>query len=185
MSGTENVNLDVQTKVHPESEHQSQSGIDSLNQDDFQEEKLTPAQKMDRLLRGTSTDSMKKEIRKLRDEAAKYRKSSRTIAEEKEAIEQKAKEIEEELKNLKESNRTLSIIRKLDNAGCIKSDLVAKDIPHNCEDIDAFIANYKEENGFLFKTPKQNFGTNFKPSSSKNLSASQKMDAYIRAALGR
>ena len=119
-----------------------------------QEEKvLTPSQKMDALIRGTSSGYIKKE-----------------------------------LEALKAEHRTLSIIQKLDKAGCVKSELVAKDIPSNLsssEELDNFIRNYKEENKFLFKTPKQNAGGVFKSSGRKNLTPSQQMDAYIRAALGR
>jgi len=51
--------------------------------------------------------------------------------------------------------------------------------------LDEFIEKYKEENSFLFKSPKQNIGSVFKTSGKQNLSPSQQMDAYIRAALGR
>lgn len=149
------------------------------------EEKLSASQKMDNLLRGTSSGQMKREIEKLRKESAKYRIASKTEASQKLAIEQKAKEIQKELSELKEKNRNLFIMRHLDKAGCIKSDLVAKDVPSNCEDINTFIETYKEQNKFLFKTQKQTFGSTFKASGAKNITASQQMDAYIRAALGR
>ena len=51
--------------------------------------------------------------------------------------------------------------------------------------LETFIEDYKENNKFLFKAQKQNAGGTFKASGIKNLTPSQKMDAYIRAALGR
>ena len=76
-------------------------------------------------------------------------------------------------------------MRALDKAGCIKSDLVAKDIPTDCENLDEFIKNYKEENKFLFTATKKTIGSSFKTSAVKNLSPAQQMDAFIRAAAGR
>lgn len=159
-----------------------QSGIGEEEEDS---EKLTPSQKMDRLIRGTNPEFMKKEISKLRKESAKYRQSSRTNEAEKTAIQQKAEEIQKELEVLKSTHKTLNIVRKLDKAGCVKSELVAKDIPDDCEDIDSFIEKYKEENDFLFRAKKQSLGGTFKPSTTKALTPSQQMDAFIRAALGR
>ena len=154
-----------------------------------QEEKvLTPSQKMDALIRGTSSGYMKKELERLRKEAAKYRNSTKIENQAKLELQAKAEEISKELEALKAEHRTLSIIQKLDKAGCVKSELVAKDIPSDLsssEELDNFIRNYKEENKFLFKTPKQNAGGVFKSSGRKNLTPSQQMDAYIRAALGR
>lgn len=152
------------------------------------EDELSPSQKMDALLRRNSTGQMKKEIEKLRKEAAKYRNSTRVETQKKLEIQAKVQEIQEELDSLKLEHRNLSVIQKLDKAGCVKSELVAKDVPADIstgEDLDAFIENYREENKFLFKTPKQNAGGSFKTSGKKNLTPSQQMDAYIRAALGR
>lgn len=166
-----------------------QSGIDQNIEKEIEQndspQKLSASQKMDLLLRGTSGDSMKKEIEKLRKESAKYRVSSRDEALQKQEIEQKAHEIQKELDALKSSHKSLSIMRKLDKAGCIKSELVAKDMPADCENLDDFIESYKSENAFLFKTQKQSRGGTFKPSVSKSLTPSQQMDAYIRRALGR
>ena len=125
---------------------------------------------------------------KYRKEIIYRRNSSRIENRAKLELQAKAEEISKELEALKAEHRNLSIIQKLDKAGCIKSELVAKDIPadlSSSDDLDKFIQNYKEENTFLFKTPKQNAGGTFKTSGRKNLTPSQQMDAYIRAALGR
>ena len=155
----------------------------------LQDKKLTPAQKMDLLLRGHSPAQMKKEIEKLRKEAAKYRTSSKKEEEQKLALQTRAQEIQNELDALKQEHKNLTVIRKLDRAGCIKSELVAKDIPANLEsseELDKFIEQYKEENGFLFQESKSNnLGGTFKTCTTKVLTPSQQMDAYIRAALGR
>ncbi len=157
--------------------------------ENLQEKELTPAQKMDLLLRGHSPAQMKKEIEKLRKEAAKYRTSSKKEEEQKLALQTRAQEIQNELDALKQEHKNLTVIRKLDRAGCIKSELVAKDIPDNLEsseELDKFIEQYKEENGFLFQECKSNnLGGTFKTCTTKVLTPSQQMDAYIRAALGR
>ena len=157
--------------------------------ENLQEKELTPAQKMDLLLRGHSPAQMKKEIEKLRKEAAKYRTSSKKEEEQKLALQTRAQEIQNELDALKQEHKNLTVIRKLDRAGCIKSELVAKDIPDNLEsseELDKFIEQYKEENGFLFQESKNNnLGGTFKTCTTKVLTPSQQMDAYIRAALGR
>lgn len=201
MSGTQDLNFAAQTLA--DVMQPGQSGIDQTlststqvvenngaeeNEQESVEKPLSPSQKMDELIRGTSAASMKKEIEKLRKEAAKYRNSSKSESEQKLALQTKAQEIQQELDALKKENRKLSVIQKLDKAGCIKSELVAKDIPDNletAEDLDNFIKSYKEQNKFLFNAPKQNIGSSFKTSGAKNLTPSQRMDAYIRAALGR
>ena len=73
----------------------------------------------------------------------------------------------------------------LDKSGCIKSDLVANIIPADCEDVQAWIDSYKEENGILFKQEFQSHGGGFKPSSINNLSPSELMNSFIRQAAGR
>lgn len=201
MSGTQGLNFAAQSSG--DVLQQGQSGIDQTLSGSAQEAEnvgaeetekgevektLTPSQKMDELIRGTSSANMKKEIEKLRKEAAKYRNSSKSEAEQKLLLQAKAQEIQQELEALRKENRNLSVIQKLDKAGCIKSELVAKDIPDNLEtadDLDNFIKAYKEKNKFLFNAPKQNVGSSFKASGVKNLTPSQRMDAYIRAALGR
>lgn len=161
------------------------AGLPGADNSSVEEKELTPSQKMDRLLRSSSPKSMKKEIEKLRKEAAKYRSSSREEMSMRLQLQAKAEEINQELASLKMSHQSLNLIRKLDKAGCIKSELVAKDIPSDCEDIDAFIETYKQENGFLFSTQKQSIGGTFKPSTSINLTPSQRIDKIIRSTLGR
>lgn len=196
MSGTQDLNSAAHSL--PNVLQPGQSGIDQNLENSTQEAEITEevveakplstSQKMDELIRGTSSFQMKKEIEKLRKEAAKYRNSSKSESEQKLALQVKAQEIQQELDSLRLENRKLSVIQKLDKAGCIKSELVAKDIPANlesAEELDNFIKTYKEENKFLFKASKQNAGGSFKTSGAGNLTPSQRMDAYIRAALGR
>lgn len=186
MSGTQDINQTVETST--EVLQEGQAGIDpnpKEQEETESETKLSASQQMDRLLRGNSSGYMKKEIEKLRKEAAKYRTASKTEALQKTELQKKADEIQKELDSLKELNRNLKVMRALDKAGCIKSELVSKDVPTDCEDLNAFIENYKEENKFLFKSLKKTIGSTFKASGAKNLSPSQQMDAYIRAALGR
>ena len=183
MSGTQE-NLSAENKQNISQPNQVE--LDSISQNQKEtENELSPTQKMDNLLRRNSTSLLKREIEKLRKEAAKYRVSSKNEFEEKELFKQKNAEITKELDALKLKHRELEIIRTLDNAGCLKSELVARDIPHDCENLKDFINNYKEENKFLFKQHKENIGSSFKTSTTKNLSPTQQMDAYIRAALGR
>lgn len=184
MSGTQDNNLSEQNSQN--TVQASQSGIDTSHQNEgTKEEKLSPSQKMDRLIRGTTNSYLKKEIEKLRKEAAKYRTVTRNEVLKKIELQKKSAEIQKELDELKETNRHLKIVRELDKAGCKKSELVFKDVPNDCENLEEFIKNYKEENQFLFSEPPKNIGSTFKTSGTKNLSAAQKMDAYIRAALGR
>ena len=106
MSGTQDLNSTAQITVNTAQD--GQSGIGS----DFQtpapeaeveenEKELTPSQKMDALLRGNSTGQMKREIEKLRKEAAKYRTSSKAETQQKLEIKAKADEIQKELDALK------------------------------------------------------------------------------------
>ena len=192
MSGTQDANFAVQN--FEEITQQVQAGLEQNLDETAQvaeteeQEILSPSQKMDELIRGSSKGFMKKEIEKLRKEAAKYRSSTRAETEQKLEFQAKAEMYEKELDALKKEHRNLALIQKLDKAGCIKSELVAKDIPSDLDlsdGLDEFIEKYKEENSFLFKVPKQNIGSVFKTSGKQNLSPSQQMDAYIRAALGR
>ena len=185
MSGTQDANLavnDVSKDLQSE-----QSGVAQKQEDieEVTEEKLSPSQKMDKLIRGNSSNYLKKEIEKLRKEAAKYRSISKIEAAQKLELQKMSEEIKKELDSLKESNRNLKIMRALDKAGCIKSDLVSKEVPIDCENLEEFIERYKEDNKFLFSAQKKNVGSTFKASGAKNLTPSQQMDAYIRAALGR
>lgn len=193
MSGTQDTNLSAQilneSQTVQSGTEQHQTTAQEADYTEDNQTELSPSETMDRLIRGNSAGFMKKEIEKLRKEAAKYRSSSKAQEAQKLEIEQKALEIQTELDSLKNEHRNLSIIRKLDKAGCIKSELVAKDIPADLdlsEGLDGFIKDYKEQNEFLFKAPKQStIGGTFKASGAKNLTPSQQMDAYIRAALGR
>ncbi len=182
MSGTEDKNFDELNSPNMDDDTQSLPGANNnLNE----KEELSASQKMDLLIRASSSKSMKKEIERLRKEAARYRTSSREESAIRLQIQAKADEIQNELNALKASHNSLTLIRKLDKAGCIKSELVVKDIPSDCEDVDSFITDYKKENPFLFSSKKQNIGGMFKPSKNLNLTSSQKIDKIIRSALGR
>ena len=187
MSGTQDINSAVENQQ--DVSQQAQSGIETKEVEEDvtnQSENLSPAEKMDRLLRGYSSPmQMKKEIEKLRKEAAKYRTVSKNETEQRAFFQKQSEDFLEELTSLKKAKRNLEVMRALDKAGCIKSDLVAKDVPSDCENLEEFIENYKEENKFLFTAPKKTIGSSFKTSTTKNLSPAQQMDAYIRAALGR
>ena len=193
MSGTQDENSAAQNsqeflqQVQAGSEQNIEKSVREA--ENLRDKELTPAQKMDLLLRGQSPAQLKREIEKLRKEAAKYRTSSKKEEEQKLALQTRAQEIQNELDALKNAHRTLAVIRKLDKAGCIKSELVAKDIPDDLElgdGMDEFIERYKEENEFLFQQNRaNNFGGTFKSCTTKVLTPSQQMDAYIRAALGR
>ena len=76
MSGTQDNILSAQNQN--DLEQASQTGFDeSQCENDFsQKESKTAAEKMDLLLRGNSSLYLKKEIEKLRKEAAKFRLSS-------------------------------------------------------------------------------------------------------------
>ena len=125
--------------------------------ENLQDKELTPAQKMDLLLRGHSPAQMKKEIEKLRKEAAKYRTSSKKEEEQKLALQTRAQEIQNELDALKQEHKNLTVIRKLDRAGCIKSELVAKisltiwNLPKNWTNLSNSI---KRKTDFFFRRAK-------------------------------
>lgn len=152
---------------------------------EVEEGAFTPAQKMDRLLRAGGSSGMKREIERLKAEAARNRVSAKEALEAKAQVEAKAEEIRNELNALKVAHRNEVIMRKLDAAGCLKSSLAVKDVPLECEDIDEFIEQYRAENSFLFSSKRSSHGGIFKPSKTKVLSPSQQMDRIIRAALGR
>lgn len=145
----------------------------------------TPAQKMDRLLRSDRPDSLKKQIEKLRQEAAQNRAAARDALEAKAELEKKAAEISAELAQLKSAHRAEMIMRKFDAAGCVKSSLALKDVPEDCTDLDKFIETYRIENPFLFTKNKTLHGGLFKPQKTEVLTPSQRMDRAIRTALGR
>ena len=185
MSGTQDT---ISAEISQQSESVAEKTAENaaeVNEEAGSKKTLTPSEKMDMLLRGATPKGMRREIEKLRKESAKYRTTARDEAAQRSALQEKADAIQKELDSLKESNRNLKIMRALDNAGCLKSELVAKEIPADCSDFDGFIENYKSENGFLFGVKKQSYGGNFKPQNSQNLTPSQRMDNYIRRALRR
>ena len=189
MSDTKNTGDDGQTgavrEIVQNNSAQEQAGSGQTAGQTGAAPKLSPAQKMDRILRSKRTESMKKEIEKLREEASKNRIAAKEAIEARTLLEQQAAEIKSELETLKKAHRAELLMRKLDAAGCIKSTLVVKDIPENCDDIDTFIENYRSENSFLFNKNKISSNDFFKPQKSQLLSASQQMDRVIRKALGR
>lgn len=185
---TEVLKQEVQLDTEQNSDKSTQE-VDNVHNNLEEQEKLTASQKMDMLIRGNSISYMKKEIEKLRKEAAKYRNSSKFEESQKLVLQEKSQLMEQEITALKFENRRLAIIRKLDNYGCVKSELVEKDIPKDLElneSLDEFIQNYKEKNEFLFKKQRpSSIGSNFKTVGAKTLTPSQRMDVYIRSALGR
>ena len=148
-------------------------------------ENLSPAQKMENLLREGRPQYLKKQIEKLRQEASKNRVAAAEALEAKTELEAKAKQIQTELAELKKAHRAEVIMRKLDARGCLKSSLAVKDVPEDCEDLDKFIETYCNENPFLFNKNKTRHGGLFKPQKTRILSPSQQMDRVIRSALGR
>ena len=92
----------------------------------------------------------------------------------------KLEALQKEIADLKAENRKIKASAALDKSGCIKTDLVIKALPDDCEDIQAWIDNYKEENEFLFKEQKPIHGGSYKPTQSANLSATEIMNNYIR-----
>ncbi len=129
--------------------------------------------------------SLKDQISELRKEAAKYRTTAKTTANEKQTVEDQLKILQDEFAKTKKENLLVKRQSLLDKAGCIKSDLVVNVIPDDCEDVQAWIDNYKKENAVLFKKENTNHGGGYKPSSGNNLSASDLMNSYIRQAAGR
>ena len=156
MSGTEDQNLNIQPGAEQAG---SQSGTDNNAQ----------------------IESLKEQISELRKEAAKYR----TSAKGKETVEEQLKILQEEFAKTKKENLLVKRQALLDKAGCIKSDLVVNVIPEDCEDVQAWIDNYKKENEILFKKESTNHGGNYKPSNTKNMNPDEVMNMFIRTAAGR
>jgi len=132
-----------------------------------------------------SIEDLKAQIASLRKENAKYRISAKNSGSEKETISEELKKLRDEFEATKKENILVKRQSLLDKAGCVKSELVVKDIPEDCEDVEKFIDKYKEENPYLFKETNKSHGGNHKGSGKNTLTPSQQMDAYIRAALGR
>jgi len=125
------------------------------------------------------------DIAKLHKECAKYRLALKNSNQEKLSIQQQFDDVRKELESVKIRNFEQLALLKLDNYGCLRSALVIKDIPQNCENLDDFIENYKQNNPFLFKKQKSKHGFSFKCGKNANYTPSQKMNNYIRSAIGR
>lgn len=127
----------------------------------------------------------KNEIAKLHRECAKYRTALNTTNDEKANLQKQFDELKIELEKIVNVKKEQEILFKLEKAGCLKPNLVLSEIPADCEDLDGFIKNYKNENLFLFERKKQKHGFSFRGSRSSNYTTSQQMNNYIRSALGR
>lgn len=137
---------------------------------------------------GTDNATIKEyetQIAELRKENAKYRTTAKNTSTEKQTIEEQLKTLQDEFTRTKEENKNVKRQAILDKAGCIKSELLLKEIPDDCRDVKAWVEVYKKENEFLFKSESKSHGGGHKPQGNNTLTPSQKMDAYIRAALGR
>lgn len=88
--------------------------------------------------------------------------------------------LQKEIAELKQENRKIKNVAALDKFGCLKSELIAREIPQECENIDEWIRDYKKNNEFLFRQSAENHGGTFKPSRSNNLSPTELMNNFIR-----
>ena len=164
MSGTEgNSNIQSGTETQPNNNTANQSGAD-LN---------------------AEIQSLKEQISDLRKEAAKYRTTAKATATEKQSVEEQLKALQDEFAKTKKENLLVKRQSLLEKAGCIKSDLVVNVIPDDCEDVQAWIDNYKKENSILFKKEVTNHGGGYKPSTTSNLTPAEQMNSFIRTAAGR
>lgn len=125
------------------------------------------------------------EIAKLHRECAKYRNALKTSNLEKDEALKRFEEIKTELDSVCKQKREREIFYTLEKFGCLKPDLVIKDIPENCENVEDFLSSYKTQNPFLFESPKTKHGFAFRSNRAVNYSPSQQMNNYIRSALGR
>ena len=125
------------------------------------------------------------DISKLHKECAKYRLALKTSNEEKLSIQQQFDDVKKQLESVKIQNFEQLAILKLDKQGCLRSSLVLKDIPQDCDNLDEFIENYKKNYPFLFSKKKNKHGFSFKSGKNANYTPSQKMNNYIRSAIGR
>ena len=130
-------------------------------------------------------DKRSKEIAKLHRECAKYRSMLNASNDEKVNLQKMYDNLQQQYDSVSIQNKTQQIIHKLQNVGCLKPALVLKDIPQDCENLDEFIQNYKNENYFLFEQPKERHGFAFRGGRARNYTTSQQMNSYIRSALGR
>ena len=125
------------------------------------------------------------QIAKLHRECARYRTALNTSNSEKADLEKLVNNLKADFDSVSRQNYNQNIIRKLENAGCLKPSLVLKDIPEDCQNIDEYLEEYKNNNSFLFRQPKSRHGFSFKNGKATNFTASQQMNSYIRSALGR
>lgn len=125
------------------------------------------------------------EIAKLHRECAKYRNALKASIEEKADVQKRFDDIKTELDSVHKQKYQQDILFKLEKYGCRKPDLVLKDIPENCENLEEFLSDYQKENPFLFESPKVKHGYSFRGSRASNYTPSQQMNNYIRSALGR
>lgn len=125
------------------------------------------------------------EIAKLHRECAKYRTALNSSNTEKADLEKLFQNLKADFDSVSRQKYNQEILHKLEMAGCLKPDLVLKDIPVDCENLDGFLADYKKNNNFLFKKEKVRHGFTFRGGKSTNYTPSQQMNNYIRSALGR
>lgn len=125
------------------------------------------------------------EIAKLHRECAKYRTSLNSANTEKAELEKLLQNLKADFETISKEKLNQEILYKLEMSGCLKPNLVLKDIPAECENLDDFLTDYKNNNPFLFQQQKTRHGFAFKGVKSTNYTSSQQMNNYIRSALGR
>lgn len=125
------------------------------------------------------------DVARLHKECAKYRLALKTSNQEKLTVQQQFDDVRKQLESLKAQSFEQTAMMKLDKQGCLRSALVLKDIPQDCENLDEFIENYKKNCPFLFSKQKSKHGFSFKGGKNANYTPSQKMNNYIRSAIGR
>ena len=89
-------------------------------------------------------------------------------------------DLKQEIEKLKQENKRIKCVSSLTKFGCLKPDLVAGEIPSDCENLDEWVQNYKSENEFLFRQSSENHGGSFKPAKTNNLSPTELMNNFIR-----
>jgi hypothetical protein len=186
MPGAEDEQNAVDSEIQPGADEKTIENADSsIEESVLQEENESQLpQTEDDNPQSGSDSALKKEISALRDEAAKYRISARDSGKAKEALEQKLAEVQKDFEAAKQEKIAEKQMRMLDRAGCLKSELVVKAVPGDCENIDEWVENYRKENPFLFKSEPVSHGSNFKPAQTIHLTPSQHMNMLIRQAAG-
>ena len=89
-------------------------------------------------------------------------------------------DLKQEIEKLKQENQRIKFVSSLTKFGCLKPELVAGEIPNDCENLDEWVQNYKSENEFLFRQASENHGGSFKPAKTNNLSPTELMNNFIR-----